>query len=380
MLPATSPGERPDVVVAALSARALAAAAVRAGLRPAAIDLFADTDTRQLARPCIRLSADGLRLEPDALLDALDRPALRGVPLVYGSGFEDRPALLARIAAGRPLLGNPAGVVARTKDPFAFAALLDDLGIPHPAILKESPGPAGDHLLKRIGGSGGGHIRPATPGAAPPGWYVQRRVAGHAVSILFLADGRRSRVAGVSRQWTSPTPDAPFRYGGGAGPLRLPERLAGALTGMASRASAALGLVGLNSADFLITGQTIHLLEINPRPGASLDVFDRAPMPPLFALHRDACNGRLPDRLPALPACRAALVHYASGPTRIDAAAWPAWAVDRPDTPARIAAGDPVCTVLADGAGVSLARRRAERRRRHLAAVLAATEPMETPP
>jgi len=380
MPPATSPADRPDIVAVALSARALAAAAVRAGLRPAAVDLFADEDARRLAAPCVRLPSAGLRLDADALLDALSAPALRGVPLVYGSGFEDDPTLLARIAAGRPLLGNPPDAVARTKDPFAFAALLHRLGIPHPEVRAEAPPPADGHLLKRIGGSGGGHIRPAVPGPAPPGWYVQRRIGGHPVSVLFLADGRRACVVGLSRQWASPAPDAPYRYGGAAGPLRLPERVAGPMSAMVARLTEALGLVGLNSADFLVAGDTLHLLEVNPRPGASLDVFDRDPMPPLLALHADACAGRLPDRLPSLWNCRAALVHYATAPLRIDRTDWPAWTADRPSAPARIAPGEPVCTVLAEGTSVGRARRRAEQRRRHLTAALLAADTLEMQP
>ena len=44
-----------DVLVAALSGRALAAAAARAGLRPIVLDLFCDVDTRALAPRSQRL-------------------------------------------------------------------------------------------------------------------------------------------------------------------------------------------------------------------------------------------------------------------------------------------------------------------------------------
>ncbi|HYG90670.1 MAG TPA: ATP-grasp domain-containing protein [Azospirillum sp.] len=376
MPPASLPAERPDVVVVALSARALAAAARRAGRRPAAIDLFGDEDTKHLADPCVRLPSAGLRLDAGALLDALARPELRDVPLVYGAGFEDDPPLLARIAEDRPVFGNPAEVVARAKDPFAFAGLLDRLGIPHPPVARALAGVSPDtladgYLLKRIGGSGGGHVAVASIRQAPPGWYFQRRVRGESVSVLFLGDGRRSAVIGISRQWTSPASSTPYRYGGVAAPLRLPKPLGASLRDMVARLTEALGLVGLNSADFLVAGPTVHLLEVNPRPGASLDVFDRAPMPPLFGLHLDACAGGLPKRLPTFWGCRAAVVHYAAAPILIGAhVRWPAWTADRPATPASIDEGQPIVTVLADGAGVASARRMAERRREQLAAGL----------
>lgn len=374
--PARSPAEavveRPDILVAALSARALAAAARRAGRRPAAVDLFADQDTGRLAEPCLRLPSETLRLESEPLRTALARAELRDLPLVYGAGFEDDPALLAALAGGRPLLGNRPEVVARVKDPFHFAATLTRLGIPHPPVAPAWDGSPGDHLRKRIGGSGGTHIAPAVAGEAKAGWYVQRRVAGHAVSVLFLADGDRAAVVGLSRQWAAPTADSPHRYGGAAGPWRCPERWAGTLSAMLGRLAAAFELVGLNSADFLVTGSDFHLLEINPRPGATLDVFDRPPMPPLFGLHLDACAGRLPDHLPSLSECRAAAVLYAEFPTRIEAGRrWPGWTADRPTAPSVIGRGEPVCTVFGDGPSTSAARRHAERRQRELAALAA---------
>ncbi|OYD82117.1 hypothetical protein CHT98_22335 (plasmid) [Azospirillum brasilense] len=369
--PAKSPGDGPDIVVAALSARALAAAARRAGRRPAAIDLFADLDTRRLADPCLRLPSEALRLESALLRDALARAELRGLPLVYGAGFEDDPALRARVAEDRPLMGNRPEVVARVKDPFRFAATLDRLGIPHPPVAPALDGSPGDHLRKRIGGSGGTHITAATEAQAKPGWYVQRRIAGQAVSVLFLADGTRAVIVGLSRQWTAPTPESPYRYGGAAGPWRCPERWTRSLSAMTGRLAAAFELVGLNSADFLVTGSDVHLLEINPRPGATLDVFDHPPMPPLLGLHVDSCAGRLPDRLPALSGCRAAAVLYADAPTRIEAGRrWPTWTADRP-APTMIGRNEPVCTVFGEGPSATAARRHAERRQHELAALTA---------
>ena len=376
MPPATLPADRPDpsepdIVVVALSARSLAAAARRAGRQPAAIDLFGDQDTRRLAAPCLRLPSHDLRLDAGALLEALARPDLRGLPLIYGAGFEDNPALLGRIAEDRPVLGNTGKAVARTKDPFAFATTLHGLGVPHPAVTRRLDGRPDSNLLKRIGGSGGGHIAPASMTVAPPGWYFQQRLEGHAVSVLFLADGQRAVIVGLSRQWAAPAVKAPYRYGGAAGPLRIPPRLGGLLPEMMTSLAAAFGLVGLNSADLLLNADGFQLLEVNPRIGASLDVFDRSPMPPLLGLHLAACAGRLPDRLPVLPDCRAAEILYAAGPVLIDEGArWPAWTADRPTAPARLSAGEPVCTVMADGVGIRAARSRVQQRRQRVAADL----------
>ncbi|MFP5516503.1 MAG: ATP-grasp domain-containing protein [Alphaproteobacteria bacterium] len=358
-----------DVLVVALSARALAASACRSGLGVAALDLFADADTAAMADRCLALPSRRLRLPGPALRHALAAPDLRGVPLVYGAGFEDRPELLAALERDRPVLGNAAGTVARLKDPLAFAALLARIGIPHPEIATSPPDEGGGWLMKRAGASGGGHIRPAGR-RVPAGHYFQRRMPGRPVSLLFLSDGRRVVPVGFSRQWVAPAPRQPFRYGGAVGPLPVPsihEGIAASMTAAVSRIAAEVGLVGLNSADFLAGPGGWCLLEINPRPGATLDLFDRSPMPGLLGLHMAACAGELPQVMPSLAGCRAATVVYARTPVLLDGRMrWPDWTADRPCTPVHVPAGAPLCTVLADAADPVEARRLAGRRAREL--------------
>ena len=65
------------------------------------------------------------------------------------------------------------------------------------------------------------------------------------------------------------------------------------------RLARAIPLVGLNSADFLVDGDDFRLLEINPRPGATLDIFE-PPKGSLFALHIAACEGELEPHAPSL--------------------------------------------------------------------------------
>ncbi|WP_236784123.1 ATP-grasp domain-containing protein [Azospirillum humicireducens] len=358
-----------DVLLVALSARALAGSAGRSGMSVTALDLFADTDTEAMANRCFALPSRRLRLPGPALGRVLAAPDLRGVPLVYGAGFEDRPDLLEALERDRPVIGNSAATVAMLKDPSALAALLGRLGIPHPDIATSPPVDSGGWLTKHAGASGGGHIRPAGR-RVPAGHYLQRRVPGRPVSLLFLADGRRVLPVGFSRQWVAPAPRQPFRYGGAVGPLPVVPIDRGAAAGMTaavSRITAEVGLVGLNSADFLAGPGGWCLLEINPRPGATLDLFDRPPMPGLLGLHMAACSGDLPQELPALSGCRAALVVYARTPVRLDGGMrWPDWTADRPRSPAHVLPGAPFCTVLADAAGVVEARRLAGRRARDL--------------
>jgi predicted ATP-grasp superfamily ATP-dependent carboligase len=362
----------PALVVTGLSARALAAAARRAGFIPLAADLFADRDTRALAAAALAVAGDGAGgLDPAALEAAIDTLratarreglALRGI--VYASGFEETPERLARLAAQLPLLGNPPEVVARVKAPAQFAALCRHHAIPHPAI-SATPAPAGAWLEKRIGGAGGGHIRAIPAGTPPrPSHYLQARRAGQPVSAFFVANGREAVPAFFSAQWPDPAPGAPFRFGGAVRPATIAPRIAARLTAAIQAITESTGLVGINSADFLLDGDEWALLEINPRPGATLDLAPRAAL----RWHLASLHGRLPRRLGSGLRAAAAAIFYAPRRMRVDGAApWPAWTMDRPTPGTEIAAGAPVCSLRAVGANAEAALASLAKRRQRLA-------------
>lgn len=342
--------------MAAISGRALAAAARRSGFRPLVADLFADLDTRELAAKVVRVSgsvAEGLGR--DSLLAALSVLAREGAVdgVVYGSGFEDRVELLAEIADGYRLIGNSAAVVARLKDPLRFAALCRGADVPHPRTQRDRP-IRGLWLEKRAGGAGGTHVRTLPRRGRTSPYYYQRQVAGRAVSALFLADGKRALVLGLSDQWTDPVPVSPFRYGGAVRPASVPPAVARAVAESLTRLTRESGLVGLCSADFITRHDGFDLLEINPRPGATLDIYQDER---LFGWHVAACAGRLPDEIAPFPGAAAAAVVYAPAPIRLRFGfIWPEWTADRQPPGEEVAAGAPFCTVLAEAQTAALAR------------------------
>jgi len=331
-------GEPAVLLLIAVSARALAQAARRAGFAAIAIDAFGDVDAQAGCREMQVVGNAmggfaGVDLTPHvARLSATHAPA----GIVFGSGFDDGPEALEPLARFAPLIGR-AKALARCKDPQLFARDCAATGLAHPEIGLE---PAPGFLIKRRGGSGGLHIAAADrPLRAQE--YVQRRIEGRAVSLLFVRDAHALTPIAWSEQWTAPAPDALFRYGGAAGPIEveapgLIEKLA-ALT-------ARLGVRGLASADFLDDGKTFWLLEINPRPGATLDVFDDDG-DPLLA-HHIAAMGEAPAAPPKPRKVRAAEIVYAEADT-IAPADWPEATADRPAAGTEIPAGAPICTVFA---------------------------------
>lgn len=371
---------RPDLAVIALSARALAFSARRAGLRALAIDLFVDSDTKEHAARAIRAPAAKTGFSRRGLLAVLAEQAPEGLPVVLGAGFEHNPALIAAIHARNPVAGADGATVQRLKNPFALAALLADLDIPHPEIAAHGDRPAGDWLSKRIGASGGAHIR--TMGRLRGSRrYLQRRTKGEPVSALFLCDGVRSQIIGFSSQWTDPSQDSPFRYGGAMGPVPTSDMFRENVASAIDRIVARTGLRGLASVDLLRTCEDkFILLEINPRPGATMDVFDHAPLPSLLSLHLDACKGRLPSLLVTPKSAHAAAIVYADRPVSPALLQRPVWTADWPACEETVPAGAPVCTILAAGADPNAARALLDERRADLLEQLraAAIRPSQT--
>jgi predicted ATP-grasp superfamily ATP-dependent carboligase len=113
-----------------------------------------------------------------------------------------------------------------------------------------------------------------------------------------------------------------------------------------SRLAADFGLVGLFGVDFVWDGERSHVVEVNPRPTGSLELFGEG----VFDAHLAGCRGRLPVSAAPVSASGKAIV-YARAETVVgDTRDWPARGIrDVPHPGERIAAGHPICTLLATG-------------------------------
>jgi predicted ATP-grasp superfamily ATP-dependent carboligase len=73
-------------------------------------------------------------------------------------------------------------------------------------------------------------------------------------------------------------------------------------------------------------------------------------------LHVEACRGALPKCAPEPGPPAAAEIVYAEREVRVSDMSWPDWTADRPRAGTDIAAGDPICTVLAAAATTEAAK------------------------
>lgn len=334
------------------TARVLAEVAREAGHAPWVIDLFGDADTRACAAGLVTLDPTrtyGFRQRD--LLSAIGAMQRRAgpMPVVPGSAFEATPATLARIAARWPTLACDARVYQALLDPPGlWRVLRREHGIATPDSRWTPPRTPRGWLLKRAGGSGGDHLRPASRAAGAHDYY-QRLLGGQSLSASFLSAGTRCRLVGIAAhlRWH---PRDGYRYEGARALARPPRALQSATLRIGMALTVRLGLRGLWGFDFLldINGE-VTLVDVNPRPPATLELWsDRAAV---FDAHVAACaSGTLLYIKPRRATERAHLVLYADAPWRASAnIRWPAWVADRPASGVDVPRGAPLCTLQADG-------------------------------
>ena len=354
------------LALVALSARMLAESARRGGFECVALDLFGDRDTRRAAQAWSRVGApDALRLDTAATIAAL-RPLRHCAGWIAGGGTDGVLDELEANARPLPLIGNRPDVVRALRTPRSFFGALAALGIPHPETAFERPDDTRRWLSKDLHGSGGSHIRVASARApAPalePGRYFQRCSTGTPMSALFVANGRDARIVGFNELIVERLGMLPFVYRGAIGPVMPPVRARLELTQSVHELVRHFELVGLNSVDCLLDGDAVRILEVNPRPSASMALYDDRWPGGLVAAHIAASLHRSIGPLLAGAASgdrvRGCLVVHAGQALRCCNAAGErmlasGWAHDVPNEDAAIAPGAPVCTVSATARTVS---------------------------
>ena len=326
-------------------------------------DLFGDSDTVALADRTARLPGsirDGIDGEKTAeVLTDLARDE-EPAALVYGSGFERRPDIVDTLAGLFRVAGNSAATIRAVKDPVGLSRLCWDLGIRHPAIRFSAPEREG-WLVKLGGGAGGSHVRPASVPVLENGYYYQKLVPGSSISALFLAQAGTARIVGFSRQWAAPSQSSPFRYGGAVRLMRFDREKKALIAAWLDKLTKRTGLVGLCSADFIDGREGLHLIEINPRPGATLDIFDSEEAP-LLTAHLNAVRGET-ITVPTYRGAAASAIAYAPyAISRFPQVEWPSMTADHQNPGSVLNADDPVCTVLAQARSAAAAERAVKRR------------------
>lgn len=261
---------KPYWLIIATSGRMLAQAAKSEGFATLVIDCYADLDTKKFAKKVIQV--DSLSIENLTFaLEQFKHFQIAGV--VYGSGFENHVESLYFLEKQFVLAGNSAAVFERVQNKRVFFKALDVLKIPYPQTHFTFPKNETNWLTKPLAGQGGVGIN-----SQQTNIYWQQFCEGQAGSVLFL----NADIIGFNTQWTHGN----FLFAGISNHSDLSHFQKIQLTLWIQKLVLHFNLCGLNSLDFIHNENEIFVLEINPRPSASMQLYDL----PFFSLHIGLTN------------------------------------------------------------------------------------------
>ncbi len=344
------------ILVIGINIRHIASSASRAGHEVFAVDCYCDVDLARWAKETAKMPRDGAK---ELLAFYVEK--FRPDAVVLGPGLEEASV------PGVPVLNNPPEKTAQVSDKLWLAGWLEEKGFPF--IKTEIVGVAHNlrfpFLIKPRKGAGGVGCRivespselkmhESTEKSMQKGieddLIAQELIIGRPASVSVIGSGRAARAIAVNEQligvsWAGAKG---FRYSGNITPLAHPQCGIGQ---MAEEIIAKLGLVGSNGVDFLLTEKGPVVVEVNSRFQGSLDTVELSGADNVFQAHLQSFLGRLPER-PAPPRCTAGrVIVYAPRDLTIEADLVRDWTADVPGKGSRIAADDPILSILATGSG-----------------------------
>jgi predicted ATP-grasp superfamily ATP-dependent carboligase len=291
-------------LVIGISVRAVVESAVRSNCPVIALDAFGDQDLKTLAESYALPRDFHVSYSPRSLYEAGRR--LKFDSVAYTSNLENHPEVLDLFAASYRIIGNSPQAVRSVRCWPDLFSRLEHAGFPVPETIYAPT----DHeldltrrwLVKPLL-SGGGHgvhcFRKRSFSAKRS--MVQQYIPGKAGSASFIANGVESVLIGITEQLVGVEQFGAqgFRYCGSM--LPLPEILAPetgkAVIDQARRISDFLtrsyGLTGVNGFDFILDGDQVCLIEVNPRYSASMELIERAYGLPIYVHHVQAALDRL---------------------------------------------------------------------------------------
>jgi predicted ATP-grasp superfamily ATP-dependent carboligase len=198
-------------------------------------------------------------------------------------------------------------------------------------------------------------------------YCYQKRVEGIPCAAVFVAREGRAQLLGVTRQligepWLR---SHGFQYSGSIGPWPISAATRETLEQLGNVLSEQFELVGLFGVDFILDGENVWPIEVNPRYTASVEIVERCTGVSAIAAHVAACGGTAGSRAPVRreAPCHGKAILFATRDLAISQAfadfslvkslqtPWPSLGdVSVAGTP--VESGRPILTVFASGANV----------------------------
>lgn len=332
-----------SLLIVANSARMLVQQAANLGFSAWAIDCYADCDTQKLTKKCIRVDSLALHQVKKATDELLSDFNISHV--IYGSGLEQFQDTLSFLSSNFTLIGNEPDVFSSLQNKACFYSKLNHLQIPYPEITFQRPDENCGWLVKPLVGQGGLAIEKYTKHSNQSmDTYWQKYIDGVSMSVLFVADGSDYRLIGFNKQLEMNGEGFIF-----SGVINQPEvcyQIKKTVSEWLAVLVKEFAVRGINSLDFIVSDKQCFVLELNPRPSASQQLYsDR-----WLKEHINSFIADKPELVNDEINCRAYKIIFAKVDCFIKKNInWPKWVVDIPQVKSIIYMGMPICSIIAEG-------------------------------
>jgi len=334
------------ILIVANSGRMLAQLAKKNGFTPLVIDCFADFDTQGYARQVVKIKSLALSEVKKALTLLSKQHDFTHV--IYGSGLECFPSSIGYLEQRLIVLGNSFQVFSKVQNKRQFFLTLEQNKISYPESSFHQPDDCTGWLLKPVAGEGGIGIKKYLQGTVSDGeCYWQKQNHGMPKSVLFVANSKDFKIIGFHKQFITQIADCEFVFSGLITQLVVDEMLEQTLNNIVGTLVNEFSLKGINSVDFMENNGEYSILEVNPRPSASMNLYRST----LYLMHIKSCltTDELGDVQP-LKSFQGYKIIFAIETLSIDEQInWPIWVNDIPVAGSIIHTGEPICSIIAGG-------------------------------
>ena len=391
-----------NILVIGMDVVPLATSATKAGCKVYAVDYFGDQDLKRVCHeslsivnqtPGVTCGQLSTNFNPEALLHLtiglLKKNAIDATLL--STGLDDSPDVLFELNDMVPILGNQPHVIERIRDKMKFFQELERLGIPHPETamaqsFEETRKKAKDIgypvLVKPSKGFGGVGIRKAQgPKELKQAFQdaslideqvlIQEYISGISASVSLISSNNETITLTLNEQLLGVNElgqEDPFGYCGNVVPLVTTRSVMNKCKNTAEKIASHFGLVGSNGIDSVISKEGIpYVVEVNPRFQATLECVERVLGINMVEAHVKAClQGILPIITKKTAVFCTRLILFA--PQRLVA---PDLSIleevrDIPIPEVIIEKGEPICSVVVDGAKREFSLRKAMATVKHI--------------
>ncbi len=384
-----------NILIIGIDVVSLATSAAKAGYKVYTVDYFGDQDLKCVCDETLSIvrQAPGetcgqlaTNFSPEALLHLTMELRKKNVidGTLLSTGLDDSPDVLSELNDMIPIIGNHPHIIKRIRDKTKFFQELKRLDIPHPVTamaenLEEARKTAKDIgypiLVKPSKGFGGVGIRKSRgpeelaqafqdASRIDQNVLIQEYVSGTPASISLISSTTETITLTLNEQLLGVSEvgqEEPFGYCGNIVPFVASTAMVEKCVSVAEKITSNYGLVGSNGVDLVVSKEGLpYIVEVNPRFQATVECVERVLGINMAEAHmRTFIQGRLPSIAKRTAGFCTRLILFAPQRSVVPDLSVLEEVRDIPMPEVVIEKGEPVCSVVTEGADRNSSLRKA---------------------